>query len=286
LCTRSVPLANKQSRSDKWGPPRKGSGDSRKLRPTQITRVKGRSGELKRQVTGLLNRISPKNQEIIVEQLADIELQSADELNTVIRVIFSKALDDPHYCATYADMVVSLKSRYPQFPPAVENEKPHTFVRLLLNTCQEEFENLPITLDPSADEQVRQKMMAEDIEIYRKKTKDKALANMKFIGHLYLRQMLAGKIVDRIVHSLLSREDTEQGVPQEHMVECACTLLAIVGYVLEQTSHGRAMVAKFCRRLLDLKSAKDTNGKAVFSSRVRFIIQDFLDLKTKQWVKK
>ncbi|CAE8733580.1 unnamed protein product, partial [Polarella glacialis] len=68
-------------------------------------------------VRSLLNKICPDNLKTIVERLATIELNKAEELEIVIRIIFQKALAEPHYCETYADMVFALRTRYPEFRP-------------------------------------------------------------------------------------------------------------------------------------------------------------------------
>merc|ERR1712083_484256 len=98
--------------------------------------------------------------------------------------------------------VQNLKSRYPEFPPEELGEKPVTFVRVLLNTCQCEFEGLPSSLDPPLDEKAE--MLPEEIQEYRKKQKDRALANMKFIGNLFLRDLLAAKVATQVLRDLLS----------------------------------------------------------------------------------
>jgi len=71
---------------------------------------------LERKVRSLLNKICPDNLQVITEQLAAIELKNVEQLETIIKLIFGIALTDPHYCETYADMVFTLKNRYPEFP--------------------------------------------------------------------------------------------------------------------------------------------------------------------------
>ena len=128
--------------------------------------------ELGRRVRALLNKICPDNLKTIVETLASIELQKAEELEFVIKIIFGKALVEPHYCETYADMVFALRTRYPEFPAENEGEKPHSFTRVLLNTVQNEFESLPTTFEPSDDD--RSKFPnPEDLNLEMKKRKGK-----------------------------------------------------------------------------------------------------------------
>jgi len=266
----------------KWQDQKKNEGavKTSTLKPTRLQRAQTREDALSCGVRGLLNKISPDNQKVIVEQLADIDLYSAEELHLVIQIIFKKALDEPHYCETYADMVQNLKSWYPEFP-AEEGGKPLTFVRALVNTCQIEFESLPASLDPPADKKI--KMVPEEVQEFQKKCKDRALANMKFIGHLYLRRLLAAKIISEVVHDLLTHDD---GIPEEHKVECALELLQNVGYTLEKTPQGEALITKFASRLMDLKRLQGADSKPALSKRVQFGIQDLLDLRKNGWRKK
>jgi len=235
----------------------------------------GREDELERKVRGLLNKICPDNLKVIVDRLATIELHKADELDFVIRIIFGKALAEPHYCETYADMVHALRSRYPEFPPEREGEKPQSFTRVLLNTCQEEFESLPQTFEATEDEKAR--FAADDLAIEMKKRKDKILANMKFIGNLFLRNLLAVKVIGQVVHDLVGIKEKN---PEEHMIECVCELLQAIGHTLDGTPNGKVLMHQFAARLMDLKQF------TTYSRRIQFRIQDLLDLRANHWQKK
>jgi len=114
--------------------------------------------------------------------------------------------------------------------------------------------------------------------------KKKMLANMKFIGHLFLRQLLAVKVVGQIVHALIG---IKEGLPEEHMVECTCELLCTIGYTLDLRQNGKALMSQFFSRLVDLKKSKTSDDKAfAFSSRVRFQIQNLIDLRGNGWQRK
>lgn len=247
----------------------------------RITEPTKREDELERRVRGLLNKICPDNLKTIVDRLATIELHKAEELEFVIKIIFGKALAEPHYCETYADMVFALRTRYPEFPPESEGEKAQTFTRVLLNTCQEEFESLPTSFE--ATEQEKEKMTADDLRLELKRRKDKMLANMKFIGNLFLRQLLAVKVIGQVVHDLIG---IKEKLPEEHMIECVCELLQAIGHTLDATAHGKVLMTQFSARLVDLKRSADRDGKAMYSKRIQFQIQDLLDLRGNGWAKK
>jgi len=273
-------------RSSAFGSDMKAKKKEPGLKPSEkgyrITEASGRDAELERRVRSLLNKICPENLTTIVERLALIELNKAEELEFVIRIIFGKALAEPHYCETYADMVFALRTRYPEFPAEVEGEKAHTFTRLLLNTCQNEFESLPTSFEPNEEEIA--KYPADELKLEMKRRKDKMLANMKFIGNLFLRQLLAVKVIGQVVHDLIG---LKQGLPEEHMIECVCELLQAIGYTLDATSHGKMLMSQFSARLVDLKGQRVADGKSgAFSKRVQFQIQDLLDLRSNNWQKK
>jgi len=240
-----------------------------------------RDEEIERRVRSLLNKICPENLKTIVERLALIELYKAEELEFVIRIIFTKALAEPHYCETYADMVFALRTRYPEFPAEAEDQKPTTFTRVLLNTCQNEFESLPSTFE--ATEEERKLHSTEELNLEMKRRKDKMLANMKFIGNLFLRQLLAVKVIGQVVHDLVG---LKEALPEEHMIECVCELLRSIGFTLDNTQHGKALMSQFANRLMDLKRTVGHDGRLSFSKRIQFQIQDLLDLRGNSWQEK
>ncbi|CAE7219185.1 unnamed protein product [Symbiodinium necroappetens] len=230
----------------------------------------------------LLNKICPDNLAKIVDQLANITLHNAEELKHVIQIIFKKALAEPHYCdwakldcATYADMVYALKARYPEFPPESEGEKPATFTRVLLNNCQNEFENMPSTFEATDEERIKFPNV-EDLQLELKRKKDMMLANMKFIGHLFLRQLLAVKVIGQVVHDLIGIKDGNS-VPEEHMIECVCQLLEAIGHTLDENTHGENLMNSF--------QALQSQCLSAFSKRIRFAIEDLLDLRKNKWQK-
>jgi hypothetical protein len=248
----------------------------------KITDAKDREEDIERRVRALLNKICPDNLKTIVDRLAGVDLHKAEELEHVIKIIFSKALAEPHYCETYADMVFSLRTRYPEFPPEHEGEKAHSFTRILLNTCQTEFENLPTSFEPTEEEKQRHSPDELRLEIGRKK--GKVLANMKFIGNLFLRQLLAVKVIGQVVHDLIGIKDAPI---EEHMIECVCELLQAIGFSLDNTPQGKILVTQFLHRLMDLKKEVDPATKTnVFSKRIQFRIQDLIDLRGSNWQKK
>jgi hypothetical protein len=88
----------------------------------------------------ILNKITPEKFEKLSDQIVQSGIESAELLRGVISLIFDKAVAEPTFCALYARLCVKLSKALPEFPPLEGEDKPMTFRRILLNTCQEEFE--------------------------------------------------------------------------------------------------------------------------------------------------
>jgi hypothetical protein len=243
-----------------------------------------RETELRRCVQSNLNKICPENVSSIASKIKnEANVQSVGELKSVIALIFKKALSEPHYCETYADMVYHLKTEMPEFPSS-ESGKPVTFKATLLNVCQDEFESMPRTLAGDVEEEAGS-LDPEEIEYRKSQRKKRFLANMKFIGHLFLRQLLVTKVIASIMQDLLNC-DTE-ALPEEPIVECVCELISAIGYTLDESSMGNASLTQVCGRMLELKKSMREDGKkSVYSKRIQFAIQDVLDTRTAGWTKK
>jgi len=243
----------------------------------------GRDAELRKNSISLLNKICPENVSTIAKRIKEeLHVVEITEMELVIGLIFKKALAEPHYCETYATMVFMLKGEMPAFPnPA--GGKDITFKTILLNVCQAEFEAMPRSLD--VPEEDTKDIDPAELEFKRKTQKARFLANMKFIGHLFLQQLLTTKIVAGIVSELVGSASGDM-VPEEHVVECICELLTAIGYTLEGMPAGKECVGQVCCRLLDLKVSKKKDGKGLLSNRIRFAIQDVLDMRAAGWTKK
>jgi hypothetical protein len=212
----------------------------------------------------------------------EANVTTIQEMEIVIGLIFKKALAEPHYCETYASMVFMLKAEMPAFPNP-EGGKDITFKTILLNVCQAEFESMPKKLEPTEEEAAS--LHPEELAFKMSRQKARFLANMKFIGNLYLQQLLTTKIVSSIVSELVGSSAGDM-IPEEHVVECICELLSAIGYTLEAIPVGKECVAQVCGRLLELKTGKKKDGKGLMSKRIQFAIQDVLDMRNAGWTKK
>merc|ERR1712050_348353 len=189
---------------------------------------------------------------------------------------------EPHYCETYADLVTYLQNATPEFP-SEDGAKPATFKSALLNVVQNEFEAMPQTLAPPPEEE--NELEREELQARASEQKKRFLANMRFIGNLFLRQLLPTKIIAGIMQELLCI-DSPDHVPEEHVVECVCELLRNVGWTLESTPVGKSALIGVCGRMKDLKGVKRKDGTSALLKRIQFAISDVLDARAAGWVMK
>ena len=73
----------------------------------------------------------------IAEKLADIQVETAENLTAIVAAIHKRALVDPHYCETYADLAFSLQSSWPEFPSGSGRQV--NFKSLLAEECRRHF---------------------------------------------------------------------------------------------------------------------------------------------------
>jgi hypothetical protein len=247
-----------------------------------VTKASTRPEELSRAGQSLLNKICPENVQTIATRMkAELKVESVSELELVIGLIFKKALLEISYSETYADLVFHLRKEMPEFP-SEGGGKPITFKSSLLTICQQEFESMQTEMNKECDGDT-------DLvkETRQKKIRDRCLANMRFIGNLFLRQLLTAKVIASVLNELTMQDDPNPDkMPEDYVLECICELLTAIGHTLESMPVGKSSLQSVCGRLLDLKNRKSKDGKKVFTKRMQFQIQDLLELRAAGWVKR
>uniref|UniRef100_A0A8C8AU80 Eukaryotic translation initiation factor 4 gamma 3 n=1 Tax=Otus sunia TaxID=257818 RepID=A0A8C8AU80_9STRI len=153
------------------------------------------------------------------------------------------------------------------------------FRKLLLNRCQKEFEK------DKADDDVFEKKQKEleaattpeektrlhdELEEAKDKARRRSIGNIKFIGELFKLKMLTEAIMHDCVVKLLKNHDEES-------LECLCRLLTTIGKDLDFEKAKPRMDQYFNQMEKIVKERKT-------SSRIRFMLQDVIDLRLCNWV--
>ncbi|XP_075058541.1 eukaryotic translation initiation factor 4 gamma 1 isoform X3 [Mixophyes fleayi] len=233
--------------------------------------------DLFRRVRSILNKLTPQMFQQLMKQVTDLAIDTEDRLKGVIDLIFEKAISEPNFSVAYANMcrcLMGLKVSTTEKPGVTVN-----FRKLLLNRCQKEFEK-----DKDDDEVFERKQKEMDaastpeekarlnealIEA-RDSARRRSLGNIKFIGELFKLKMLTEAIMHDCVVKLLKNHDEES-------LECLCRLLSTIGKDLDFERAKPRMDQYFNQMDKIIKERKT-------SSRIRFMLQDVIDLRLCNWV--
>ncbi|KAF1558120.1 Eukaryotic translation initiation factor 4 gamma 1, partial [Eudyptes schlegeli] len=235
------------------------------------------SQELLRRVRSILNKLTPQMFQQLMKQVMELSIDTEERLKGVIDLVFEKAISEPNFSVAYANMcrcLMGLKVPTTDKPTVTVN-----FRKLLLNRCQKEFEK-----DKDDDEifEKRQKemddasapeekaRMKDELEEARDKARRRSLGNIKFIGELFKLKMLTEAIMHDCVVKLLKNHDEES-------LECLCRLLTTIGKDLD-FEKAKPRMDQYFNQMEKIIKEKKT------SSRIRFMLQDVIDLRQNSWV--
>mmetsp|Transcript_263 Transcript_263/g.582 ORF Transcript_263/g.582 Transcript_263/m.582 type:complete len:505 (-) Transcript_263:39-1553(-) len=251
----------------------------------------------------LLNKILPSNEATIVAKLCELSPTTSQELTTIAETIFDKALRDPGYLVLYCRAIVKMDDAYAAFrsasvesadgPAHIEEAR---FAAHVMQLCQAEFQRL---LQLCSDAELRRsgsrpsKGREEEFEV-RMKRKDRSLAYVAMVGHLFLCGVLSASILAEIFVALLldvpDQQEASRPVqacrfPPGFSVECACELLSIVAVTMSQSEP--EIFTLLLGRLARLKDAQhgSYSGPAgaeaastfAYATRIRFKILGLLE---------
>uniref|UniRef100_A0A8C7E6Z7 Eukaryotic translation initiation factor 4 gamma 1 n=1 Tax=Naja naja TaxID=35670 RepID=A0A8C7E6Z7_NAJNA len=233
--------------------------------------------ELFRRVRSILNKLTPQMFQQLMKQVTELSIDTEERLKGVIDLIFEKAISEPNFSVAYANMcrcLMGLKVPTTDKPSTMVN-----FRKVLLNRCQKEFEK-----DKDDDEifEKKQKEMdeaatpeektrlKEELDDARDKARRRSLGNIKFIGELFKLKMLTEAIMHDCVVKLLKNHDEES-------LECLCRLLTTIGKDLD-FEKAKPRMDQYFNQMEKIIKEKKT------SSRIRFMLQDVIDLRRVSWV--
>ncbi|GAA6232555.1 eukaryotic translation initiation factor 4 gamma 1 isoform X1 [Lates japonicus] len=233
--------------------------------------------ELFKRVRSILNKLTPQKFQQLMKQVTELTIDTEERLKGVIDLTFEKAISEPDFSVAYANMcrcLMGLKVQTTDKPGVTVN-----FRKLLLNRCQKEFEKdkdddeiferKQKELEAASGEEEKQRLI-EELEDAKDKARRRSLGNIKFIGELFKLKMLTEVIMHDCIVKLLKNHDEES-------LECLCRLLSTIGKDLDFEKAKPRMDQYFNQMEKIIKERKTT-------SRIRFMLQDVLDLRRNNWV--
>uniref|UniRef100_A0A3P8SDH7 Eukaryotic translation initiation factor 4 gamma, 1a n=1 Tax=Amphiprion percula TaxID=161767 RepID=A0A3P8SDH7_AMPPE len=262
-----------------WKPSVKKSTRSRAAEEVEDSEdpEQAKTQDLFKRLRSILNKLTPQKFQELMKQVTDLKIDTEERLKGAIDLIFEKAISEPNFSVAYANMcrcLMGLKVPTSDKPGVFAN-----FRKLLLNRCQKEFEKdqdddeiferKQKEMEAAKDEEERERLRVE-LEEAKDKARRRSLGNIKFIGELFKLKMLTEAIMHDCVVKLLKNHDEES-------LECLCRLLSTIGKDLDFEKAKPRMDQYFNQMDKIIKERKT-------SSRIRFMLQDVLDLRKSNWV--
>lgn len=219
--------------------------------------------EVSRRVKSILNKLTVEKFDALYSKLITCGISTVAHIEMLVQEIFEKACMQHHFVEMYGDLCLRLEEWHEWLGHGCSDG----FRRILLNQCQCSFEESmkQETADLVGDLEEDEKIEFISLQ------KQRVLGNIRLIGALLTRGMLAPRVMLSCVEELLQRATPET-------LESLALLLTIVGPTFDDSEwfHHGALCEIF-ERVDSL-----TKDKAV-PPRVRFLLRDLLDLRATNW---
>ncbi|XP_045784204.1 eukaryotic translation initiation factor 4 gamma 3-like isoform X4 [Maniola jurtina] len=256
---------------DAWKPTR--------FKKDNLTEEEYKTQDLYKKFRGILNKLTPQKFDALLDKVKGLEINTQARLEGVIDLVFEKAIDEPNFSEAYAAMCSKLSML-----KVPSDNSPDQFVNfrgLIISKCQNQFitnkmdenvlkleKELAECTDPAKKKELHDQLTEENRRI-----RMRSVGNVRFIGELYKLKMLTAKIMMFCMNYLIDKLEEEK-------LECLCKLLTTIGEQVEnEVKDQLEIVFKRMQDIVDRKSSK-------ISNRVRFMIQDVMDLRRGRWVTK
>lgn len=257
------------------------------VKDVELPESESKTAELMKQFRSILNKLTPENFSTLIQNLKQLEIDTVDRLDECISLVFEKAITEPNYSASYAQLCKEVSAVFVVLLSDEENTtKKAVFKNRLITQCQNEFmkhrgseiaktnaEKLKAIEDE--EDQAKKDELKAEMDDQNFKIRRRAVGTVHFIGELYKIEMLTSKIMSSCVSHLL-----DPSMCSEETLECLCKLLTTIGKRLEKTDAKKVDLSECFAKLTGIADKKNPFG---ISSRIRFMIQDLIELRLNHW---
>lgn len=220
--------------------------------------------EVLRAMKAILNKLTIERFDVLYKQLLQWP-KNVGHVEILIREVFEKATTQHHFVGMYAELCARLHQWFVETKICGDDCK--IFRRVLLNRCQLSFEQTlrPVGPSPGGDLGPEAREEAELLH------KTRMLGNLRLVGALLEKGMLASKVLVAVTDELLT-------APTPVSLECLSVFLTCVGATFDRPDWAyRAHLENVFRQVRDLSTSKDC------PQRARFLLRDVLDLRASGW---
>ncbi|KAK4014248.1 hypothetical protein OUZ56_026778 [Daphnia magna] len=246
------------------------------------------SEEILRTIRGILNKLTPSNYQRLLAKIQETNIDSQDCLAGVIRIFFAKAVEESIFASIYANMCLALSTK--DVASSSNPAETINFRKLILSHCQREFEKDSAGLVKTeqkrlefenAETETEKHKLQEELKELVDKNRRTSFGNIIFIGELFKVNVISSNVMHQCIRKLLSHKEDEDSI------ECLCKLLTTVGKQLESsTLPDNGVRPNFTNAQIMtsyIQTLQTIAGERKVSSRIRFMIQDVVDLRKTGW---
>lgn len=237
----------------------------------RVARVDVDPLELRDRIVRVLNQIRAQKLDMTVHKLKSMAINSEEKLNTLVKAIFEKSVNDPQNVEAYTKLCARLSALQVR---SVKNEC-IWFRKLLERRCRHEIRMCFTVNESEISQQWRQKI--EAIGFWHPAARSEAamtdreklykIGSVVFLGHLFMAQMLTVDVMKAVISKLFSLED-------EDSWNCLCSLLLFTGREME----ARKLSLARC-----LKKMRDVLHKRHFSTTAAYNLELVTEYRRDKW---
>jgi translation initiation factor 4G len=252
----------------------------------EVPEEERKTAELLKQFRSILNKLTPENFSTLIEKLKTLQIDTVERLDNCISLVFEKAILEFNYASSYASLCKEVSDVFIVPLDPNNDQQKAVFKKRLITQCQREFEkhrdnelvkNTAVRLEAIEKEEdpIRKEEMRADFDFENMTLRKRAVGTVHFIGELYKIEMLTSKIMRSCITHLL-----DPSMCSEETLECLCKLLSTVGKRLEKLDKNKVDLSDY---FATLEKLADKNNPIGISSRIRFMIQDIIELRLNNW---
>jgi len=221
------------------------------------------TAEIARTARSLLNKLTHERFESLCGQILALPFSTSEQLAVLVAEIFEKATTQDGFRVLYTELCVRLDTHLVESNSIVGGK---AFRKALVNECQATFERHLQPADPS----LFVGLTGEERFEVEMKLKTRRLGNMRFIGDLLVRRLLAQKLMPPIILELLNGD--------EAALESLVAFLMVIGPFFEQ--NATLYKAPLRDAFATLRHKRTEKG---ISSRLRCLMSDMFDARASGW---
>ncbi|KAL4089885.1 hypothetical protein QTP88_024825 [Uroleucon formosanum] len=231
--------------------------------------------EVNKSVRSILNKITPDNMPSLTERFKALPIDTIERLEKTIDLVFEKAIEEQSFAPLYSSLCSAMQS----VQVNSKDGKTVSFKKLIISKCQSLFEldkaqemdsAKKLTEINSCKDPEKKKELQLEFEENERRLRKRSVGNCRFIGELFKQKILTPNIMLYCIVNLVTKH-------VEEPLECLCNLLKTVGKELEQSYDLNDTFDK-------LKALTSREMKSKIPSRIKFMIQDVIDLRRDKWI--